>query len=113
MGALTSGGVLSLNTGTDLYEMVPSHLVDQEFRCASIGICNTLGKIIQNSLLRLLNQMRFLFIGGNLHLNMSRMIRRSVDEHRSVTKHRLGLENETVNSSADTLRRSTKCKVNK
>ena len=52
--------MLDLDTGVDLNEVVPSHLVHKEFRCSSVTIANALGqldRVIQNRLPHLLRKM--------------------------------------------------------
>jgi len=55
----TSDGVFYLNTRIDLNEVMPSHLIDQEFRCASIPVPDALrepDRVRQNGLTHFLRE---------------------------------------------------------
>ena len=110
--------MLDLNTGIDLDEVMPSHLVNQKLGSSGVAVSNTLGKfdgVFQDSLPKLLSQMHgrgdfddFLMspldraitlkevndvplsISENLHLNVPRTVQEPLDEYRPVTECRLG-----------------------
>jgi hypothetical protein len=116
---LTSNSVLDLNTGVDFNEVMPSHLVDQEFGRTSIPVSDTLCEpdgIGQNGLSDFFGQMRrrrdfddLLVasldgtvtlekmdgvsdrISKDLDFNVSWALEETLDEHSSVPESGFGL----------------------
>jgi hypothetical protein len=115
---LTGNGMLDLNTGIDLNEVMSAHLIDQKLSRSGIPVPNTLCQlhgIGQNRVSDLLGQMSggcdlddflvpslhgtvalkevdrvALRVSEDLHLDVARAFQESFDEHRSIAKRRLG-----------------------
>lgn len=124
LAALTSNGMLDLNTRIDLNEIMPSHLVDQELRRPRVPVLHTLrqlNRICQDRLPDFLRKMHgrcnlddFLVpplygtitlekvhgvthaVSEDLDFNVARALEETFDEDGTVAEGRLGLTDSTV-----------------
>ena len=120
----TGDCVLDLNAGVDLDEVMATHLVDEEFSCASVTVTHTLSEldgVAKNGLASLFGEMQgrryfdnllvpaldgavaleemdsvALSIGEDLDFDVTRTLEEALDEDGAIAKRRLGLGDSTL-----------------